>query len=108
MSARVVFSCDHPGCIVAFTMDSAHEHKPGCGADGCGAEANVPLDLHPVVRFLTDDPSRGGKGWEFALDKMGALLLVHKCFCPAHGEDIKALPNYKPDTVAKQHARRRQ
>ena len=88
MSARVVFTCDHIGCCATFTLDSAHEHKPGCGVDECGAEPNVPLNLAPVVTFLTDDPERGGKGWDFALNKTPkGILLFYKSFCPAHGED---------------------
>ena len=54
MGARVVFRCDHEGCDVTYALDSA-ESAPL-------AEANVPLDLSPVVRFLTDDPARGGRG----------------------------------------------
>ena len=100
MGARVVFRCDHEGCDVTYALDSA-ESAPL-------AEANVPLDLSPVVRFLTDDPARGGRGWEFALNQVSPLtLLVHKCFCPEHGVDLKAMPEYKPDAAAKQHARRR-
>lgn len=116
MGARVAFHCDHEGCDVAFTMDSAHEHAPGCGADGCGAEVNVPIDLDPVVRFLTDEPVRGGKGWSFAINRLpvppharpgvSGLLIVDKCFCPKHADDIKTIPQYKPDAVARQHARR--
>jgi hypothetical protein len=110
VSAKVVFRCDHDGCDVTFALDTVHHH---CNDPTCKVVDSVPVDLAPVIRFLTDDPARGGKGWEFALDQTSVrpgvpdLLLVRKCFCPKHGDDIKAMPKYKPDGVAKQHARRR-
>ena len=107
MGAQVVFRCDHEGCEVTFTLDSEGEHE--CGK----SDRDVPLDLSPVVRFLTDDPKRGGKGWEFALVRlpptprgMPALMLVKKCFCSEHGDDLKTMPEYKPDAAAQRHARR--
>jgi hypothetical protein len=104
MSIKVVFACDHDGCKTVFTLDTAALHDSG--------DHVVPIDLAPVVRFLTDDPSRGGRGWEFAVNKktspQGSILLFHKCFCPEHAGDLKTLPEYKPDTLAQKHARRLQ
>jgi len=118
MGTQVVFHCDHEGCDATYTLDSAYEHV--CEGEGHKCDdsrtSNVPLDLSPVVRFLTDDPARSGRGWEFAINRMPptpnarpgvpGLLLFHKCFCPKHGDDLQAMPQYKPDAVAKKHARR--
>jgi hypothetical protein len=100
MGIQVTFHCDHEGCMAFYAVDPPDR---------------VPIDLSPVVRYLTDDPVRGGRGWEIAVGRMPPpvdavnripLLLVHKCFCPVHGDDLQAMPEYLPDTVAKQHARR--
>jgi hypothetical protein len=95
MGTQIIFCCDHINCDASFHLDSTSE-DPG---------TLVPLNLGPVVHFLTDDPPRG-PGWEFALDKMGDLLIVRKLFCPEHGDDIKLMPEYMPDAVAVKHARR--
>ena len=104
MSAKIIFSCDHFGCSATYTLDSGQHECTGehtCGGD------SVPLDLAHVVRFLTDDPERGGKKWEIALNQLpDGLLLVHKLFCPEHGADIQTMPGYKPDAMAKKHKRR--
>jgi hypothetical protein len=112
MGIKVVFQCDHEGCEVTYTLDTSHV----CGNECDGtANGDVPITLEPVVRYLTDDVARGGHGWEVAADRhppppgvkgAGPLLLLRKCFCAEHADDVKSMPGYEPDDVARRHARR--
>jgi len=99
MSAKITFTCDHENCTVAFTSDTAATHQ--CGACPEEHPQEVPVDLSPILRFLTDQRTANG-GWEFALDKMpDGLLLFVKCFCPEHRDDIKSMVHYEPDKLAR-------
>jgi hypothetical protein len=100
VSARVVFGCDHVGCDEAYVLDTKHHH---CNDPACGAVDTIPVELAPVIAFLTE-----AKGWRFALDQQSdGLLLFAKCFCPAHAEDVKTLAGYAKDELAERRARRK-
>lgn len=104
MSAKITFTCDHEGCTVEFISDTAATHQ--CGTCPEEHPQEVPVDLSPVLRFLTDQDAPGG-GWEFALDKMpDGLLLFAKCFCPEHRGDIKQMGEYVPDKLARKRQRK--
>jgi len=104
MSAKITFTCDHENCTAEFTSDTASTHQ--CGACPEEHPQEVPIDLSPILRFLTDPRAPDG-GWEFALDKLpDGLLLFVKCFCPAHRDDIKQLGEYMPDKLAQKRQKK--
>lgn len=49
MGVQVIFRCDHEGCASTFACDSAAAHD----CDNRALDTNVPVDLGPVVRFLS-------------------------------------------------------
>ena len=94
MGVRVFFVCNHEGCERFYTLDSALPHTcddPRCQGAILGDQP-VPLDLRPLVHFLTDHGEDGGGGWEILLfEAPGSSFLFEKVFCPEHGADIKAI-----------------
>jgi hypothetical protein len=109
MGVKVVFSCDHADCTAEYTIDTSAKHRHGGGLiTSIGqVDTDMPLNLSPVVRFLTDPDPRGGGGWGIALDRMpDGLMLIRKCFCPKHEVDLKTMSEYVPDGLAKERQRK--
>jgi hypothetical protein len=95
MSVKVVFGCDHKGCMRTFTVDSAHteENCPGDDPPSCGGN-EVPMNLNLVSAMLMDRGPMGGGGWEFTADKCANTNIYRTAFCPDHADDVKRVPGY--------------